>query len=162
MDYDSSRKYGSMVRAYSRFKQINTDAGSTISLHAARDAADDFFQHCYHLKDYIKKDPTFSHIDIDIDIETVVNDSPNLALAADYCNAGKHAGLDRDSRSGKIIERSNVHTKLDITPHGFVATSRLELIISGERYDAFELATACMEEWDQILVGKEGLALAPK
>ena len=136
-----------MVRSYARLKTITTDAGNTISLHAARDAADDFFQHCYHLKDWLKKDSRTSQLDV----EGLINSSQALSLAADYCNSFKHGGLNKNSRSGKAIQETNVHTTLDLTPKGFVATSRLEIIIDGKSYDAFKLAADCMKEWDDFL-----------
>ncbi len=147
MEYEASRKYGSMIRAYERFKQISTNNGSSISLHAARDAADEFFQHCYHLKDWLKNDSTTSSLDV----ESFINASRPLSLAADYCNSIKHAGLKRSPRSGTTIQRTNVHTKLDITPQGFIATSRLEIAVSGAEYDAFKVATDCVNEWESFL-----------
>ncbi|HLZ15208.1 MAG TPA: hypothetical protein VKQ34_04430 [Candidatus Saccharimonadales bacterium] len=143
MQYEASQKYGSMIRAYERFKHLSINNGSSISLHAARDAADDFFQHCYHLKDWLKKDPATSSLDT----ENFINKSQPLALAADYCNSSKHGGLDKSSRSGATIEAANVHTTLDLTSQGFIASSRLEITVSGVKYDAFKLATDCIKAW---------------
>jgi len=41
--------------------------------------------------------------------------------------------------------------KLDLTSRGFVASSRLELMIGGQSYDAFKLATECVRAWDDYL-----------
>src|SRR5579863_9273875 len=40
---------------------------------------------------------------------------------------------------------------LDLTSKGFVASSRLEITISGRPYDAYKLATECMEAWERYL-----------
>ena len=136
-----------MLRAYERFRKINSDAGDPISLHAARDVADDFFNHCYHFKDWLKRDPAIP----ELGVEDFINNSQSLSLAADYCNSSKHGGAGRNPKSGKKIEEANVHTTLNLTAKGFVNSSRLEIIIDGKAYDAFSLASECMKEWDIFL-----------
>ncbi len=148
MKYNAAEKYRRMLRTYDVLERISTDNGNSISNSDARDAAEDFFNQCYHFKDWIKKDASIS---VDQNVEEFINSSPAMQLAADYCNSQKHAGLDRGSRSGKAIERVNTHVKLDITSRGFVASSRLELTISGQSYDAFKLATECVEAWEKYL-----------
>ena len=148
MEYSAADKYRRMLRAYDVLKRINTDNGNSISNTDARDATEEFFNQCYHFKDWLKKDST---IQMAQDVERFINGSPSLQLAADYCNSLKHAGLDRSGRSGKDIERINTHVKLDLTPRGFVASSRLEITVSGKSYDAFELATECVRAWDDYL-----------
>jgi hypothetical protein len=79
------------------------------------------------------------------------SDLPENALAADFCNSFKHGGLNKSSRSGQEIEKLNTHIKFDLTSKGFVASSRLEITISGRSYDAYKLATECVEAWDSYL-----------
>ena len=148
MEYNAADKYRRMLRTYGVLERINTDNGSSISNTDARDAAEDFFNQCYHFKDWIKKDTS---IRVDQDVEEFINSSTVMQLAADYCNSLKHAGLDRGSRSGKTLERLNTHVNIDLTSRGFVASSRLELTISGQSYDAFKLATECVEAWEKYL-----------
>jgi hypothetical protein len=148
MQYNAADKYLRMLRAYGVLERINTDNGNSISNTDARDAAEEFFNQCYHFKDWIKKDAS---IRVDQDVEEFINFSSAMQLAADYCNSLKHAGLDKRSRSGKEIERVNTHMKLDLTSRGFVASSRLELMIGGQSYDAFKLATECVRAWDDYL-----------
>jgi hypothetical protein len=133
---------------YDLLKRVNTDNGNSISNTDARDAAEEFFNQCYHFKDWLKKDAT---IDAGKSVEKYINASPALALAADYCNSFKHAGVDEKTRSGKDIQKINTHIKMDITPSGFVTSSRLEVTISGTSYDVFSLATDCVAAWNTYL-----------
>jgi hypothetical protein len=148
MEYSAADKYRRMLRAYELLKRINTDNGNSISNTDARDVAEDFFNQCYHFKDWLKKDTS---IKPDQNIEQHINNNSALRLAADYCNAFKHGGLDKPPRSGEDIERVNTHIKLDLTPRGFVASSRLEITVGGKSYDAFTLATECVQAWADFL-----------
>ena len=147
MEYHAKDKYYGMKRSYERLKKINTDNGNTISNADAKDATEGFFNQCYHLKDWLRKDTSIILVE---DVEAFISRSIPLCIAADYCNSFKHAGLDRESRSGQILEKMNTHVNFDLTPTGFIATSRLELTIDGVTRDAFSLATDCMEEWDNF------------
>jgi hypothetical protein len=148
MEFSAADKYRRMLRAYDLLKRVNTDNGNSISNTDARDAAEEFFNQCYHFKDWLKKDAT---IDAGKSVEKYINASPALALAADYCNSFKHAGVDGKTRSGKDIQKINTHIKMDITPSGFVTSSRLEVTISGTSYDVFSLATDCVAAWNTYL-----------
>jgi hypothetical protein len=94
---------------------------------------------------------TLERPDLAAAVEAFITTSPNLALAADYCNTFKHAGLDRPTRSGKAIQRINQHSRLDMTPRGFVASARLEVTVDGVPMDALTLAKDCVAEWDGFL-----------
>jgi hypothetical protein len=153
MEYSAAEKYRGMLRAYDALKRVSTDNGNAISNRDANDAAETFFNQCYHFKDWLKKERPADAMSI----ETFISTNDALALAADFCNSFKHAGLDRAPRSGKDIQRINTHVKMDLTPRGFVTSSRLELTISGKSYDAFTLATDCLKAWN-IYLQKNGIA----
>lgn len=148
MEFDAKDKYYSVLRSYERFKTINTDNGNSISNTDPRNAAEDFFNQCYHFKDWLKKD---SSVVMHQKVEDFIRGSKSLALAADYCNSFKHAGLDREPKSGQEFEKMNTHITFDLTPRGFIASGRLELTIGSKKYDAFSLATDCVKEWDSFL-----------
>ena len=148
MEFKASDEYWTMIRAYDRLKKISTDNGNSISNTDARDAVRDFLTLCYHFKDWLKKDTSLT---LTTNVEKYISASEALALAADYCNAHKHAGLDGETRSGKQLEKINTHIRMDLTPRGFVTSSTLELTISGQKYDAFTLATKCLAEWEIYL-----------
>jgi len=156
MEYKASDKYNRMKREYQKLIIINSNnkiiiddvVQPGISNTDSHDGSENFFNQCYHLKDWIKKDPSISFSE---NIEDFINKSESLSLCADYCNSFKHGGLDRTPRSGKEIEKVNTHINLDLTPTGFIASSRSEITISGKKYDAFLLATNCIKEWDNFL-----------
>ncbi|MDD3086105.1 MAG: hypothetical protein PHD80_03335 [Candidatus ainarchaeum sp.] len=156
MEYKASDKYNRMKREYQKLIIINSNnkiiiddvVQPGISNTDSVDGSENFFNQCYHLKDWIKKD---SSISLSENIEDFINKSESLSLCADYCNSFKHGGLDKNPRSGKEIEKVNTHINLDLTPTGFVASSRSEITISGKKYDAFLLATDCIKEWDDFL-----------
>ncbi|MBU6141678.1 hypothetical protein KGO95_00980 [Patescibacteria group bacterium] len=147
MEFNAVDKYRSMLRSYVRLKKIETDNGNTISNTDSRDAAEDFFNQCYHFKDWLKKD---KDIDLLLDVERYISESQSLSLAADYCNAFKHAGW-QAARSNKRLEKINTHIKINFTPRGLVASSTLELTISNKKYNAFKLASECIEEWRNFI-----------
>lgn len=148
MEYNAKDKYYGMKRSYERLKKINTDNGNSISNADPKDATEDFFNQCYHFKDWLKKDTA---IVMTKNVEDFISESDSLSLATDYCNSFKHAGLDKKSRSGQEIEKMNTHVNFDLTPKGFVTSARLELTIGGKKYDTFLLATNCMKEWSNFL-----------
>lgn len=148
MEYNAKDKYYDMKRSYERLKKINTDNGNSISNAAPKDTTEDFFNRCYHFKDWLKKDTSIALAE---NVENFISKSNTLSLAADYCNSFKHAGLNKKSRSGQELEKMNTHINFDLKPTGFVVSARLELTISGNKYNAFSLATDCMKEWDSFL-----------
>ncbi len=147
MEYNAVDKYRSMLRAYDRLKRISTNNGNTISNTESRDTTEDFFNQCYHFKDWLKTDKTLSLLE---NVEDYINNTPSLSLAADYCNSFKHGGISR-TRSGKDLQQINTHINFDLTPRGFIASSRLEITISGEKYDSLKLAKDCIEGWNKFL-----------
>lgn len=148
MEYNAKDKYYGMKRSYERLKKINTDNGNSISNADPKDATENFFNQCYHFKDWLKKDTSIALAE---NVENFISKSNTLSLAADYCNSFKHGGLNKNFRSGQKLEKMNTHINFDLTPTGFVVSARLELTIDGKKYDAFSLATDCMKEWDSFL-----------
>jgi predicted DNA-binding protein len=148
MEFNALDKYKKMLRRYKRLEVISTNTGNIISDTLLKDAVEDFFNQCYHFKDWLKKD---KNINLSLDIEKYINQSQPLSFAADFCNTFKHSGLNNNVRSKKNLEKMNNHIKIDSTPKGFVCSSKLELTIDGRKYDAFNLATKCIEEWNKFL-----------
>jgi hypothetical protein len=150
MEYKVKDKYLSMVRSYKRLEKISTDNDGTISFAGSQDQVEDFFNQCYHFKDWLIKDPGVALSKKSV--EEFISDSPSLSLAADICNSFKHAGLDKRSRSGRTLEGMKRHLSL-LVPRGekLVTFARHELTIGGKQYDAFSLATECLGEWEKYL-----------
>jgi len=107
-----------------------------------------FFQNCWHLKDWIKNDPSVPARVRGL-IEKLVADSPPLMICADLANGTKHLWL-RKPRVGAKHSRWN----LLITPG---ESSKVEYLIdigSGDQQDGLELARECLLEWERILTAK--------
>jgi hypothetical protein len=152
MEYKSEHQYQGMLRSYGKLKRLATDVGSTLVIgdHAATDATKDFFSQCYHLKDWLKKDPRISRPD---DAEEHINSSSALSLAADICNSFKHAGLDKPPRSGSRLVSVNTAYSMIFPQSGgnAVASSSLVLTLGDKKYGALDLASECVSEWDRFL-----------
>ena len=147
MDFKMADKYHRMRRSYESLRIVSTDTGNSISLSQAKEATEDFFSHCYHFKDWlIEEFPSLKEA-----VEDHISSSLPLSIAADYCNTFKHAGLDRRPRSGQHLEAVLQHTKLDLTPKGFVASAQVEIKTAGKSYRGFDLATECIRDWDAFL-----------
>ena len=176
MTYDAEEKYQSMLRAHAKLVAIATDVGKTcvIGDPAAKDATNAFFMECYHLKDWLKKDPRIKPVDV----EAFITGSKFLSLAADLCNSLKHAGLDRPPRSGEQLDKINMAYTIDIPEQAqikfdrspsvgdtiailrtraygrAVATAKVVLTIGGSKHDAPDLASSCVKEWDAFLASR--------
>jgi hypothetical protein len=107
-----------------------------------------FFQACWHLKDWVRKDPLMDQTAKDR-IKAAVEASPVLAIANDMANGTKHLGAHKP-RAGA----SHAHTQI-ITSG---PESRLESVIdvNGVYMLASVVAKACVAEWERILTA-EGL-----
>lgn len=152
MEFDAKDKYKKVIRYHKKLEKLQTNNGNKISNTDSRDLVEDFFNHCYHLKDWLKKDKKILLMN---DVEDFINNCKYLSLAADYCNTFKHSGLDSKTRSNKTIDKINTHINFDLNPSGFVASSRLEITIEGEKYDALGLAEECIKEWNSFLEKNE-------
>jgi len=111
-----------------------------------------FFQNCWHLKDWMDRDPL-----AEAQKKSVIqkaHDSDVLKICRDLCNGTKHLGLDRKPSSG--ADAAHHHIDITITPgesaamDGMVEDGR-ENLISGK-----QLARDCIAEWERILQS-EGL-----
>ena len=146
-------QYERMQRSYDRFREINSRLADKVS----SDYEDDvfaFFMHCYHLKDWIKNDPSVRARmpNIGTDVEQFINESEGLSLCAYVCNSLKRLGLDRShSSEPRIFGRQRYHSQLNI---GSRASIRLQWLVERNNMppiDAFELAGKCIAEWDKFL-----------
>lgn len=180
MNFSAEEQYQRMHRAHARVCKTATDIGNTVVIgdHTAADETKVFFSECYHLKDYLKKD---HRIDDPGEVEAFVTASPALSMAADLCNAFKHAGLDKPPRSGMNLDRINMAYSLDISETSIqgtiniarvpcdgdtiaiirsnrvgptVATAKVILTVGGTKHDAVTIATECIRDWDVFLASK--------
>lgn len=110
-----------------------------------------FFQHCWHLKDWIKNDP---NLNIPINIETYINQHcPYLMICADLCNRSKHLKLTSSRRDANI-------TNIGVTIHapligsGEIGSVEYEYTVTlddGTKYNTLIIAKEALDEWDNFI-----------
>ena len=147
MNYSMARKYHQMHRSYLKLQKVATNTGSQISNVDGKEATEEFFNQCYHFKDYVKKElPLLSK-----PVEEFITNSFALSISADYCNASKHAGLDKAPRSGEQFESILEHTRLDLVDGQFVCSATVEIKTTKGSYKSIDIATKCIEDWERFL-----------
>jgi len=134
-------QYERVLRWYERFKAYDTGIKHNKPSNNYIDEVYAFFINCYHLKDWLKNDP---NINIgNSEIENFVNTSTDLKLCGDICNGIKHLNRKKLSKIGPK------HYKLNLKQN--YISFKIEIIDNNKKYDAFELATTCIELWKQFL-----------
>jgi hypothetical protein len=113
-----------------------------------------FFQDCYHLKDWLKHDPATASIASDV--ETVISASTPLSIAGDIAIRAKHLKL-KSTRTGDLntkVGRRDFKLGLGTGQDTTIAID-YEIESGGKTYDAFSVATGCLEAWTSYLKGKK-------
>jgi hypothetical protein len=126
-----------------------TEMRSPEAIRAARDRLLAFYCRILHLEDALIAEAGSTGVS-ESTIKDAVNHEPDLALAADLCNLGKHVNLTRKTRSG------HTPTITDLEGIGDNAGGwRLGLRIdhAGTQRDGLQVAAAAVEAWRRVLVG---------
>jgi hypothetical protein len=124
------------------------------SLEAAQDIMWSFFQHCWHLKDWLKHDKVLvTDSQRDAVLAAAHFNSSPLVICRELCNATKHL----QARPGEA-RHSHMNATLDTSGR----QPRMECLVddgSGRLIPGHELADNCIREWERILHG-HGLSIA--
>lgn len=140
-------QYERMLRSHKRLTNI-ASGQLMASSDEARDALFHFFQDAYHVKDWIKNDPSASTSHV----EEFINAAGPLRICADLCNGTKHFGIQRprtgDSSTAFTAQSVTVRPatvgsgrSADPHLHGWRVESE------GQSYEAIELADSVVSEW---------------
>jgi len=86
-------QWSRVLRWHERFRLIGKGVVGTNPIECYDDDVRAFFVSCYHLKDWIKRDPSVPET-VRADVEPFVAATPCLRLAADVANGVKHLDLD--------------------------------------------------------------------
>lgn len=111
-----------------------------------------FYQNCYHLKDWIKNDPSCRAWS---DVEAYVTSDRWLSMCADLCNAQKHLVLNRH-RSTESPAPAGGNISLLIND-GLGGQEKVQISISYKistssgALDALEVANRSMQAWAAFL-----------
>ena len=121
-----------------------------------QDMAYSFFQHCWHIKDWVRHDSLASDAQKEAVVE-MAHQSATLKICQDLCNGTKHLGLDKP-KSGSGAAHQSTEMIIDTGTGQFeidcVLDDGLGNLMSGKK-----LARDCMAEWERILQS-QGLATA--
>jgi hypothetical protein len=115
-----------------------------------------FFQHTWHIKDWLRHDPLASSGQKKVAI-SMAHRSSVLKICCDLCNGTKHLKLDRPSSGAGA---THLYVDMNIVP----GRGRFEIdcILDdghGTQISGKKLAQDCITEWERILSG-QGLAIA--
>jgi hypothetical protein len=123
-----------------------------------RDAVIHFFQDCFHLRDWLKNDPSVSIPDQDLfDLFNVRSPSRHLPVSRDVANGSKHLRIDRPSvsRDAKVAPSGRLDwTPGSTMPEGVIRHSITVQIHATKVMDALELAKVCVKDWNAFLRSK--------
>jgi len=107
-----------------------------------------FFMNCYHLKDWIKHDPT--HPSLAGNVESFITDSRDMSLCADIYNGMKHLLLTRP-RSHEDPQFGKRHFEVGVGTQPTTIAVKYTIDTTSGPIDAYELATRCVEAWKSFL-----------
>jgi hypothetical protein len=114
-----------------------------------------FFQHCWHVKDWVRHDPLATDIQKNAVIRTV-EQSTTLGMCRDLCNGTKHLKL--HPRSGPTAQHRHIETTI-APERGHLEIDCILDDGAGNLISGKQLARDCITEWERILES-EGLATA--
>lgn len=147
-------QYARMQRWYVRFEQIVRGRLHDVASDNYVDEIYGFFQNCYHLKDWIKNDPSVP-ASAQQAVEGYIDASRPLSLCADICNATKHLTL-RTSRSKQSPEFGKKLFKVGLsnTQPTTIALD-YEITTTAGPIDAFRLANECIDAWKDFITSNK-------
>lgn len=150
--YSSWRQqWDRVLRWYWRMEQTATGRIHIMESDHYQDELYAFFQNCWHLKDWVKNDPS-SGVSGD-EVETFANGSEPLCWSADLCNGSKHLRL-TSPRIDPGIGVGRRHFNLALGGGEPSISVSYEVGGGSNKRNAMELATACLEEWRRFLNDK--------
>lgn len=107
-----------------------------------------FFMNCYHLKDWIRNDPSASSVAGKV--EEYISATLELALCADICNSLKHLDLSKH-RSGEEPEFGPRKFEVGVGTEPTTIAAHYTINTDSGPIDAFNLATKCLDAWEKFL-----------
>jgi len=135
-------------RWYKRFEEINNGLIHDKPSEFYGDDIYAFFMNCYHLKDWIKEDP--SAASVANKVENYINNNPELSLCADICNGLKHFHF-TGYRSGENPEFGKTKAELNFGSGPTTIALKYEIKTKSGSIDAFDLATKCIKAWEVFI-----------
>ena len=132
-------------RALSRLREVYRGRIHDNTSEQYRDDVLCFFQNCYHLKDWLKWDPSGL---FKAGVEQYVNQNRELQLCADLCNGSKHLVL-TTPRSSEHPRLGGQSAEIDVGAQEI----RIRFAVDTDTgpLDALDLATRCVDLWADFI-----------
>lgn len=142
-------QYQRMHRSYDRLVIIGGPDNPFVT-DDARDSLYHFFQDAYHLKDWLRNDPSSGQSREDI--EAFINSSDPMRICADICNRSKHLVLTRSRTgdAGTAVTSQSLRFWAN-RPESRAIGHRWLVESNDLSFDVHELSTAIVEGWDEWL-----------
>jgi hypothetical protein len=132
-------------RWYQRFGEISQGKLHDRPSDFYQDEVYAFFMNCYHLKDWIKNNPT--NLSLSDKVENFISNTLEMALCADICNSMKHLRLSKPKRS-EYLQFGNRHFEVGLGTQPTTVAVKYSIDTVSGAIDAYELATQCMKAWE--------------
>jgi hypothetical protein len=150
-----SEQWGRVLRRYHSFNQIDGAKACPTGLEDQRDEVLSFFQDCYHLKDWIKN--SCGNESLNKEVEKFITENLCLTVCGEVCNGIKHLDTSRSRGYEKYGEISlpRPYVIVDTSeenPHVKSVKFSITSDKTGETFDAFDIATECVEKWKDFLI----------
>jgi hypothetical protein len=137
-------------RWYERFEKIDQGKLHDANSDVYQDEVYAFFLNCYHLKDWIKHDDTIpAHARRKVEVFTKSRNC--LRICRDICIAVKHLDMRSKPLSGRVPEWRGRKIHLVLGGRQPTLGVKYSLMTGKGLMDAFDLATNCIREWEQII-----------
>jgi len=105
-----------------------------------------FFIHCYHLKDWIEKDPSSP---LRTDVKSFGKKSKSFQICRDLCLGAKHLTVTSPGSDLATHQLGRKHVNFNVST-GVLSMRVFVQTNYGER-EAFDVAKKCMSEWEAFL-----------
>ena len=114
-----------------------------------------FFTCCFHLKDWLKNDPSVDQAIRD-EAEAAVSSNRWLGLCADITNGSKHLRIDRRVRvdASSRVEKVEPAFQRNFVQQNAFQVGGIVVVAGGNVWDAQDVAGQCMRAWDEFLTIK--------
>jgi surface antigen len=140
-----------MKRWHNRLKEVISKTEHDRESDYYEDIVYAFFQNCFHLKDWLLNsgdviDPQ--------EVNNFIESHDEMKICRDICNISKHLSINKPSIDSNTKIASK-HIELNLGSGVPTIAIAYEIEVNGKKYSAYELATKCLELWDQFLKDRE-------
>ena len=141
-------QYERVKRWYQRLKNITDGKKHNFPSEYYQDEVLAFLINCYHLKDWIINDVTEGVSRKEV--EDFVRQSEFIKVCGDICNGSKHLTI-TTPKSDKNTRLGGRNFFLELGAIIPVFRAKYKIISGSKEYDAFFLATKCLDHWDRFI-----------